>query len=290
MKWTNYHSHTNFSDGSSRPEEYVLSAIEHGLVAYGFSCHAPVEFPCKWTVDKQEINTYIKEIDLLKEKYKNNIQIYKSLEIDYFPGNPLSNPLHYKNLNLDYIIGSVHFVDNLKNGEAWNIDTSKRIFDDGMIEIFNGDGKAAVARFYDLTVEMIHLMKPTIIGHLDKIKMFNVGNKYFSEQEQWYRDMVERVLLEIKKSGCIVEVNTRGIYRSKTKDHYPSDYILSRCVALDIPVTINSDCHRPVEVTQGFEEAAGLLLKIGFKKLRVFIDNTWIDVPFSNEGIDFPAR
>ena len=243
MLLTNYHSHTIYSDGSNPMEDYIISAINKGFVAYGFSCHAPVTFPCKWTIAPKELQSYLTEIDGLKVKYADKIIIFRSLEIDYFPGNPLAQPEEYKQLNLDYVIGSVHFVDNLKNGEAWNIDTSKRIFDEGMLEIFGGDGRKAVTKFYDLTLEMLDVMNPTIIGHLDKIKMFNINNKYFREEEQWYKDLIEMVLSKIKKKGTIVEVNTRGLYRGKTKDYYPSDFVLKRCLEMNISVTINTDCH-----------------------------------------------
>jgi len=277
MILTNYHSHTKFSDGSNEPKDYIEKAIEKEMKAYGFSCHAPTTFPCTWTIAPENLNNYIEEIDRLKKKYKDKIEIYKSLEIDYFPGNPLAQPENHKALHLDYIIGSVHFVDNLKNGEAWNIDTSKRIFDDGMVEIFGGDGKKAVTKFYELTLEMLDVMKPNIIGHLDKIKMFNTGNKFFNENEQWYKDLVENVLQKIKKTGTIVEVNTRGVYRGKTDDYYPSNQILKRCYELTIPVQINSDCHKPDEVANGFKEASQLLKEIGFKTMRVLLNNKWQD-------------
>jgi len=277
MILTNYHSHTRFSDGNSEPFEYIDKAIENGLVAYGFSCHAPTTFPCSWAINPNELQNYLQEIDRLKIIYNGRIEIYKSLEIDYYPGNPLAQPDHYNALNLDYTIGSVHFVDNLKNGEAWNIDTSKRIFDDGMIEIFGGDGKKAVTKFYELTLEMLDVMNPTIIGHLDKIKMFNNNNTFFNENEQWYIDLIETVLQRISKLGTIVEVNTRGIYRAKTKDHYPSDQILQRCFELDIPVQINSDCHKPEEVARGLDEASQVLKSIGFKTVKIILGNEWID-------------
>lgn len=277
MTLTNYHSHTHYSDGSSAPEEYIISAIQHGMKAYGFSCHAPVDFPCQWTIAQEQLSSYFEEIERLRAKYQHQIEIYKSLEIDYFPGNPLAQPENYKKLNLDYIIGSVHFVDNLKNGEAWNIDTSKRIFDNGMLEIFGGDGKKAVTKFYQLTMEMLDVMNPDIIGHLDKIKMFNTGNKYFSENESWYNDLLEPVLYKIAQLGTIVEVNTRGLYRGKTKDHYPSDYILSRCLAMNIPVTVNTDCHKPDEVAKGLPLAHELLKNIGFKTVKVLLKHEWTD-------------
>jgi len=278
MTWTNYHSHSKYSDGSDNLEKYVEQALANDVVAYGFSCHAPVTFPCAWTIAPDELQAYLAEIDVLKQKYKGKIELYKSLEIDYFPGNPLAQPENYKTLGLDYTIGSVHFIDNLKNGEAWNIDTSKRIFDEGMIEIFGGNGKLAVTKFYELTLEMIAVMNPTIIGHLDKIKMFNTGNTYFSEDEQWYKDLVETVLLNIVAAGSIVEVNTRGLYRGKTTDHYPSDYMLQRCLDLNIPVIINSDCHKPSQIIKGFPQATALLKSIGFKTQRVLLHDRWQDV------------
>ena len=277
MLLTNYHSHTRYSDGSSNPLEYIEQAIEIGFKAYGFSCHAPVTFPCKWTIAPEELDDYLTEIDSLKTQFANKLEIYKSLEIDYFPSNPLSQPENYQKLGLDYVIGSVHFVDNLKNGEAWNIDTSKRIFDDGMLEIFGGDGKKAVTKFYALTIEMLEITKPTIIGHLDKIKMFNIDNRYFSDNEQWYKDLLEPVLAKIAELGTIVEVNTRGLYRNKTKDYYPPDYVLTRCLELGIPVTINSDCHKPQEVALGITEAREQLKSLGFKSVRILLKNKWID-------------
>ena len=278
MILTNYHSHTRYSDGSSEPVDYIEKAIENNLVAYGFSCHAPTTFPCTWTIAPEKLNAYLQEIDSLKKQYEGTIEIYKSLEIDYFPGNPLAQPDNYKNLQLDYTIGSVHFVDNLKSGEAWNIDTSKRIFDDGMVEIFGGDGRKAVTKFYELTLEMLDVMKPDIIGHLDKIKMFNTGNKFFNEKELWYCDLVETVLQKIAATGTIVEVNTRGLYRGKTNDHYPSDSVMKRCLDMQIPVMINTDCHKPEEVALGIEDARQVLANIGFKTLRVLLNNRWKDI------------
>ena len=73
--WTNYHSHTNFSDGSDNPVDYAESAIANNMLAYGFSCHAPVEFECNWTIQPQKLTSYLSEIDRLKKQYASKIQI-----------------------------------------------------------------------------------------------------------------------------------------------------------------------------------------------------------------------
>ncbi|MFQ3579848.1 MAG: histidinol-phosphatase [Bacteroidales bacterium] len=285
MSWTNYHSHTNFSDGSNAPEDYIREAISNNMKAYGFSCHAPVPFNCKWTIPHDKLNDYLNTIDLLKETYKGTIQIYKSLEIDYFPGNPLSKPENIMSLNLDYVIGSIHFVDNLKNGEPWNIDTSKRIFDAGMVELFDANGREAVTRYFTLTKEMIEAMNPTIIGHIDKIKIMNHNNQYYSEDDTWYEALVDEILDLIQSKGNIIEINTRGTYKFEKKELYPSISILKKIKKLSIPVTINSDNHRLGESIKGFDYAAEILNDLGFKTIRILYNNSWIDVPFNKNGV-----
>ncbi|MEL6357795.1 MAG: PHP domain-containing protein, partial [Bacteroidota bacterium] len=42
MILANHHAHTNFSDGRGGPEDYISEALRQGLVAYGFSDHAPI--------------------------------------------------------------------------------------------------------------------------------------------------------------------------------------------------------------------------------------------------------
>ena len=41
---TNFHTHTVFCDGKNTPEEMVLSAIEKGFTALGFSGHGLTSF------------------------------------------------------------------------------------------------------------------------------------------------------------------------------------------------------------------------------------------------------
>jgi hypothetical protein len=48
--------------------------------------------------------------------------------------------------------------------------------------------------------------KPEIIGHVDIIKKNNINSKYFNEKDNWYLDIVDNYLKEIKKIGCVVEV------------------------------------------------------------------------------------
>jgi histidinol-phosphatase (PHP family) len=125
---------------------------------------------------------------------------------------------------------------------------------------------------------MILTQKPDIIGHLDKIKMHN-RNRYFQEDENWYVQLVDETLDLIKANQCVVEVNTRGIYKKRSDSLYPGPEILKKINAMKIPVTISSDAHKPNELSLYFEETKRLLSEMGFKSLSLITTDGWKEVP-----------
>ena len=86
MQLFNLHTHTNFSDGKSTAEEVVQEAIRQGLKILGFSDHSPVPFENSFAIKNDEVQNYIDTINSLKEKYKDQIKIYCSMEMDFIPG------------------------------------------------------------------------------------------------------------------------------------------------------------------------------------------------------------
>ena len=89
----------------------------------------------------------------------------------------------------------------------------------------------------------------------------------------------------IAASGVVVEVNTGGIARGKIPDLYPSGWILERCLALDIPITLNSDCHGSEHVAGLFPETAARLRAMGFDTLHVLREGIWSPVAFDEHGL-----
>ena len=232
---------------------------------------------------KEDLFRYFKEIDLARNKYNSRIQIYKSLEVDFIPGMLNPNEDWIKALALDYTIGSVHFVGSYDNGKPWEIDGPHHIFLKGLEEIYKGDVKYVVRKYFDLTRKMIRGACPEVIGHLDKIKMQNRG--FWSEDDAWYREEIFNTLDEIKDTDAIVEVNTRGIYKKLTIEPYPGRWILERIHQLNIPIQLNSDAHHPNEISSQFRDTAKLLKSIGFKEWRIFLDHQWQNVAFDENGL-----
>lgn len=274
--WTNYHCHTNYCDGKKSIAEVVSEAKNKGMLAIGISSHAPLPFENKWSMRPGMLDSYLDEIKKAK-KQADDIQIYAGLEVDFIPGK--ISPFVFKD-SLDYTVGSVHFVN-----DTWEIDNTYDVFMDGLTNIFGGSIRNAIARYYELTRDMVTTAPPDIVGHMDKVKMHNRGDRFFMENEPWYREQVELTLDTIANSSCIIEVNTRGIYQNKTDTTYPSPWVLEEIYKRNIPITLSSDAHHPDDLVNQFPETAALLTGIGFKKIRILLDGKWKDVSFNEHGI-----
>ncbi len=277
----NLHQHSIFSDGAAEPEIYVQNAIKLGFEAMGFSEHSPLPFPTKFSLKEDRVEDYIQETERLKEKYGSKIDLYRALEMDFIPGFSENFDFWRKKAKLDYAIGSVHMVQPDGSSELWFIDGPDRsIYDDGLQKFFGGDIKKAVKAYFFQVNRMIESQHFEIVGHVDKIKMHN-QNRYFTEDESWYRNLVEETVHLIHEKDLIVEVNTRGLYKKRSDRLFPDDFALQRIQELDIPVLISSDAHKPEELNLLFETAEKRLLELGFGEVIRFEKGKWNVFPLS---------
>jgi len=279
--WANFHMHSLYCDGAGEMTEYVEKAIAEGMPSLGFSSHAPVPFDCAWCMKKENLTAYLKDIESLKVNYP-SVQLYKGMEVDYIPG--VVSPADVKP-QLDYTVGSIHFVDRFPDGRPWEIDGHHAGFLEGLKIIFNNDIRQVISRYYELTRDMVRTSSPDIVGHLDKIKIQNRDEKFFKETDPWYVAEIEKTLAVIADAGAIVEVNTRGLYQKKSTTPYPSPWILKKIHERNIPVTLSSDAHRPDDIINQFEQTAALLIAIGFRKISILKDGLWKPVTFTAHGI-----
>lgn len=278
--WSNFHSHNNYCDGKGELNDYVQTAQRLGMVSLGFSSHAPVPFTTQWCMKYERLLDYFDEIQKIKTTA--TVELYSGLEVDFIPG--VTSPNLFRD-KLDYTIGSVHFVERLPDGKGWEIDGTHAFFLEGFSKIFHNNIQDTIHRYYELTREMITTACPSVIGHLDKIKIQNVDGKFFSEEDGWYQEEVKQTLQAIQRTEAIVEVNTRGIYQKKSETTYPSPWILSLLHERNIPITISSDAHHCNDIINQFPETAVLLKQIGFKTITILQDGKWKAFPFNEHGI-----
>lgn len=264
---TNFHTHTQFCDGKSTAGEMVLSAIENGIKFLGFTSHAM--FPDAIDDSYMQIQDYEKycnEIRFLQKKFQNEINICLGFEADFIPGKTVPSFEQYKKFSPDYLIGSIHFVP-VKDDIA-PIDWSREELLKTVTEHFGGDIKKCVCSYFEVQREMLRKGDFTILGHCDLINKYNARKDIFDPAEEWYKSEVKALVKEIKRNGCIVEINTGAIARGYGVI-YPSEYIISLLHENGIPVTVNSDCHNAPDIACAFDLAEAMIKKAGYSEKAI---------------------
>lgn len=277
---TSYHTHNRFCDGAGEAIEYAEAALAAGLEALGVSCHAPLTFPDDAAMHIEDLPAYCAEVARLREAYRGRLRIHLSLEFDYIPDRHHELWAIVAPHAFEYLIGSVHFVGHGDRGIPWAVDLSRAGFEDGLRRHYRGDIRRLAGAYYEQVRSLIAWGGATILGHIDRIKKWNDGGRYFSEDDAWYRHEVEATLRACARSASIVEINTVG-WRNAVGSPYPSPWIVRRCLEEKIPLVVTTDAHAPQRVTDFHAEAEGLLREVGCRELAVLRDGQWRMEPFA---------
>ena len=244
------HNHTtrcNHAKGTI--DEYIQKAIELGIDIYGFSEHAPMDFDLHYRLQFDEMESYTNDVLSAKERYKDEIEIVLGYEVDWLPKHMDKRVLDAK---VDYLIGSVHFLDK------WGFDNPEFIGkwkDKNIDEIWKA--------YFEATENMAKSGKFDIAGHLDLIKIF----KFMPKQD--IRIIAKNALEAIKKSNMVLEINTAGL-RKPIGEMYPSQALVEEAYALDIPITFSSDAHAVEQIGTGYDLATTLAHDIGYTQAVTF--------------------
>lgn len=280
IMWSNYHTHSTYCDGKSTLKDIYDRAISFQMKSIGFASHGPLPFECDWCMRKDSFSDYRAEIEALK--LKNEIEVYAGLEVDYIPGQV--GPADFKD-QLDFTVGSVHFVDAF-DGKHWEADNTLPQFEEGLLRVFDNDVKKAVQRYFELIREMLVRSTPTILGHMDRIKVHNMHKNFFDEQSDWYLKEVSDTLELAQQKDVIVEVNTRGLQRKRSREPFPGDFALKRIAELNIPVHLASDAHHADDLIALFPDVAEQMIQAGITSVVQLHDAKWEAV----ELTAFPFR
>jgi len=238
------HNHTPLCNhATGTPREYILKAIEEDIDIYGFSDHAPMDFDQQYRMGFAQMQSYEEEILTLKEEFKDRIDIRLAYEVDFLPDHIDSRVL---NAHVDYLIGSVHFINK------WGFDNPEFIG-----EYKNRDIDKLWKDYFEAIEAMAKSGSYNIVGHIDLLKLFNYKPK------KDIRLIAKDALTAIKKANMAVEINTAGL-RKPVKELYPSKELLQECYNLAIPITFGSDAHKIGDVGFGYSEAQALAKSVGY--------------------------
>ena len=247
----NYHTHSTFCDGRSSLEETVLIAIERGFSALGFSGHGYTDFDLHSCMT--DTRGYIFEVEHLKRKYKNEIQIYLGIEEDMHQQTERSD--------FDYIIGSSHYI--YRAGRYYPIDLAHSNITD-CLELFSGDAVAMAEEYYKSFCTYISLRCPDIVGHFDLLTKFDEKFEPTFLCNPKYNAVAEKYMGIVASDNLIFEVNTGAISRGYRTTPYPAENLLHVLRKRGAGIILSSDCHNADWIDCKFTETKAYLRDLGF--------------------------
>lgn len=253
------HNHTtlcNHAEGSVNA--YVEAAIDAKIDIFGFSDHAPMTFDPKYRMKFEEMGLYRQMVMEAKRSYADQINVLFGYEVDYLEGHMDERVLQ---ADADYLIGSVHFIDE------WGFDNPEFI---GRYE--HEDIDTIWQRYFDQVARMAKSGLFDIVGHLDLIKVFKFMPK--GDISQIAADTLDA----IAASGMALEINVAG-YRKPVAEAYPSPELLKAAFDRSIPITFGSDAHKPEQIGLFRREAETMAREAGYDHCVYYVGRQLREVP-----------
>lgn len=266
----NFHTHTTYCDGKNSVEEMVLSAIEKGFDALGFSGHSYTDFDLDFCMKQDEVSAYLQEVGEMKEKYKDQIAIYAGVEQDIFAGKVGDE--------FAYAIGSVHYIK--KDDKYLCVDWAEEISLEHIEKHFDGDAYAFAEAYFATVASVLEVTGADIIGHFDLVAKFNEHGALFDTHHPRYKkaacDAIEALLPYHKP----FEINTGAIYRGLRTEPYPSLDLLEEIYKKGGKILLSSDSHDVDSIGFYFAEVVEWVKKIGFTHSVIWTPEGFVEVEF----------
>jgi len=257
IPYGDYHMHTPLCGHAiGQPDEYAQQAIKLGFKEIGFSDHAPMVHKSMpgVTMSFDELPQYNAMIEDVRKRYASQISIKIALEADFLPGYEGKTKAMINSYPYDYIIGSVHFIDD------W-------AFDDPACREYwkKYDVNDVYRKYYGLLQQSAKTGFYQIIGHCDLPKKFG------ARPTVDLTDEVKATAQVFKDTGVTIEINTAGL-RKPIAEMYPSRESLKIYCEAGVPLTFGSDAHDPLHVGNDFDKAVALAKSVGYNEYLIFKD------------------
>lgn len=241
-----YHIHSTVSfDGQDAPERMVQAAADAGLLEICFTDH--IDFD-----PEADVQTMVFDQAVYDAAYDRlhlpGLKIRKGVEFGLTPDNQAELQQVLRRRNFDFVIGSVHFVDNL---------------DVYMEPYWQGKTVAdAYRKFMEQTLRCVQAHAGfDVLGHLTFICKCRGNPTHELLRYADYREITDEILRELARKGLGLEINTSGIDRCG--GFLPTADFLRRFRELGGEiVTVGSDAHTADRVGQYSRQALDVLKDI----------------------------
>ncbi len=249
-----------------RLEDIVLAYIGLGFDRVGITEHAPPscdqwmypdEKQCGFTTADlyRRFEDYFSTLRNLQKKYASRITLYAGMETETFPGYETYIPDLIRRFRPDYIVGSVHHVDDI----CFDYSPADYAL---AVQRF-GSHEALYERYFDLQQEMIRCLKPFVVGHFDLIRIHDPD--YVQRLRQpVIRQKIRRNLELIQSLGLVLDFNLRPLARGEAEPYVSiSAGILEEARRMGITAVPGDDSHGVSEAGKHVEKALRLLTRAG---------------------------
>ncbi len=265
----NLHIHSTYADGKDAPEEMIIEAIGRGFDSIGFSEHSYMSFsPSPYQMTVEDTEDYKKEIRLLKEKYKGQIDIFCGMELEMYSLVPTDG--------FDYLIGSVHYLDI--GGEILGFDRGLEETVDYINRNFGEDGLKFAKKYFETISRLPERDGIDIIGHFDLVTKNNEKGRFIDTTSKEYLYSGFEAIAALKGKIPLFEVNTGAISRGYRTSPYPQTEFLKEFNRLGFGVVITSDCHDKSFIDCFYDEARELISAAGFRSKWILTDGGFKEV------------
>lgn len=250
MEKYDQHIHSSYSfDSKELLENECREAIRKNLQGITITEHFSID-PLDVSYGVLQCDDYQKKVGECRDKYGKTLQIGCGLEIGEPHrkfGEDLAKVL--QNMELDFIIGSVHNINSVKLRSFQKGKRKREIYEQYFHEI----------------LLMVQHADIDVIGHLDLAKRYAfevVGNYDFND----YKDQLAEILETAIRRNIGIEINTSG-WRNSVGVCYPSPEVVKLYHDLGGKyITIGSDAHKNEDLASGLELALALLKNAGFRQ------------------------
>jgi histidinol-phosphatase (PHP family) len=259
--------------GIDNLEEVVQQAIAKGDPSVTFIVHTPRLTGYRYEAERNTSIKFIRgdaayfrygrDIGKLKEKYSGQIQIIHGIELEWLGtglGLQWNKSKIFQADGIDFIIGSIHFSKEKIAYDGSEKETAELIGKRLNIENL-------WAEYLEEMMEMVDSSYKTIdvVGHIDLPKLYVGSPECFNnlnDSDEIAAVRMRLLLEKISEYNLALDVNMAGFV--KGCGIYPNINILKRAKALDIPVTIGTDCHHIKDFGLNYDRALAYIKEAGY--------------------------